>query len=181
MMGDEGTLRRTKARTSDDWLYECPHCGQFIEDRCEEKKIQVKCPTCGETFIVEEPGQEEGVVMEEHLTTRIEERRWDVDDYYLVVNVQVLSDIFSKGDEVEVIIRKVDIPIGEMKECCQREKEQDQFSATCPECKTRLPRPDGIKCWLNEDQRDRPWPPGAPGIGDKYIPYHPEDAKKGVE
>ena len=174
-------LKRTKAWTSDDWLYECPHCGQFIEDRCEEKEHQVKCPACKEIFIVEEPGQEEGVVMEEYLTTRIEERRWDVDDYYLIVKVQVLSDIFSKGDEVEVIIRKVDIPIGEMKECCQKEKEQDQFSATCPECKTRLPRPDGIKCWLNEDQRDRPWPPGAPAIGDKYIPYLTEDGEKGVE
>lgn len=66
----------------------------------------------------------------------------------------------------------------EPKECCQREKERDQFSATCPECKSRLPRPDGIKCWLNEDQRDRPWPPGIPAIGDRYIPYLTEEKEE---
>ncbi len=116
--------------------------------------------------------------MEEHLTTRIEERRWDVADYYLTATVQVSSEIFSKGDEVEVIVRKVDIPIGEMKECCQKEKERDQFSATCPECKSRLPRPDGIECWLNKDQRGRPWPPRFPGIGDRYIPYLTEEKEE---
>lgn len=72
-------------------------------------------------------------------------------------------------------------PPEELKECCQKEKERDQFSATCPECKTRLPRPDGIKCWLDEDQRDRPCPPGAPAIGDRYIPYATEDLEKVVK
>jgi len=72
-------------------------------------------------------------------------------------------------------------PPEELKECCQKEKERDQFSATCPECKSRLPRPDGIKCWLDEDQRDRPWPPGAPAIGDRYIPYATEDLEKVVK
>ncbi len=66
----------------------------------------------------------------------------------------------------------------ETKECCQREKERDQFSTTCPECNARLPPPDGIKCWLNEDQRDRPWPPGAPAIGDRYIPYLTEEKEE---
>lgn len=54
--------------------------------------------------------------MEEHLTTRIEERRWDVDDYYLIVKVQVSENIFTKGDEVEVTVRKAEPSPEEPKE-----------------------------------------------------------------
>ena len=62
-------------------------------------------------------------------------------------------------------------PIVEQRSCCQKEMGSNPLSATCPECGSRLPPPDGIDCWLFEDQRNRPWPPGKPALGDRYIPY----------
>lgn len=49
---------------------------------------------------------EEPPTQETH-TAYVEERVWGPDDTYLVIgDVQVFSDAFQKGDEVEITIRK---------------------------------------------------------------------------